>query len=101
MAQCSDVETCKNGVCELIDFCANVQCRVDQDCVNGICVDNPNFCASNNDCQRGLVCDTVLKLCIPDPTPSPCANVVCAATLKCVDGKCVDLCTNVNCPAQT
>lgn len=103
MAQCSDAEMCMNGKCELIDFCENNKCRVDQDCVGGICVDNPNYCGSDNDCQRGFKCDTLLNLCIVDVRPSPCANVVCAAPLKCdnSNGQCVDPCTNVNCPAQT
>lgn len=64
-------------MCQLIDFCANINCRVDQDCVNGICVDNPNFCRVDFDCQPGLICLQELNLCIADVPVDPCANVNC------------------------
>ena len=50
-------------------------------------------CSKKDGCPKGYACSGGYCL------PNKCANVTCTGFEKCVDGKCVDLCTGKTCPS--
>ena len=69
-----------------------IDCPFGQQCFNGICVDIPNFCDEESDCEGTLVCNFNTNRCEEFMVIDPCKDVVCTAIQKCVDGMCVPLC---------
>jgi hypothetical protein len=81
-------QACRDGAC--VDTCVGVTCNVDQECIDGQCVDLD--CDSSR-CPPGRVC--VLGQCAQDP----CGGVTCRVGHVCRDGVCVDdPCRLIVCP---
>jgi Cys-rich repeat protein len=116
-SDCQSGQVCINGACEdaqdggpAPDGGVACICPAGEYCdPNGNCVQDPNQCSSNSDCQAGQVCmggfcETACASDSDCPTGDVCLNGVCAAcadpTTGCnADGGVAACRTNSDCPA--
>jgi hypothetical protein len=70
--------TCVANTCTTVRCAADTHCEVQPD-GSASCVPNPGECTSDLDCERGLVCNAGIDVCVADPSCRP-------------EGPCVDVC---------
>ncbi len=87
---CPNGYMCKDGSCSAVDPCANISCKSDEFCRDGICVKACGFV----ECPEDNYCDSFGN-CVVDK----CFGIKCKVNQYCSEGKCyVDKCYMGGCP---
>lgn len=90
-ADCPDGQKCEivddSGTCVPDDCSDDTDCDLNEECVDGICMDLP--CSGQDDCPLGTICDEETDTCQQIPCES---SEMCPAGTECEDGFCTPEC---------